>query len=273
MPRFFATMDTPILEGRDFDARDTAESAPVAIVSESFVQRHWAGVASPLGRRLSIGQRERAVVGVAGNIRVRGLERDSEPQVYIPAAQGQPYAGYYPRELVVRSSVPAASLSPAIRAIIGRVDPEMPIAAVRTLREVVDQETAPRRVQVNVIASFAAVAFLLAAVGLHGLLSFNVSSRAREIGVRAALGASRTTIVAMIVKHAGLLAIIGAAIGTALAYWAGRAMQALLAGVSPADPFAFVAAVVVSVAMAAAGTILPTLRALRVDPITVIRSE
>jgi predicted permease len=272
MPGFFATMETPLTHGRDFDDRDTAESPLVALISESFVQRFWPD-RDPLGRRLSLGGRERVVVGVAGNIRVRGLERDSEPPVYIPATPGGPYSGYYPRELVVRSSVPPALLTPAIRGIVARADPQMPIADVRTLRDVVDGETAPRRVQVNVLASFAAIAFLLAAIGLHGLLSVNVSSRARDIGVRFALGARRQAIVAMIVKDAALLAIVGIALGAALAYAAGRAMQALLAGVSPMDPVTFVAAIALSAVMTLAGTLLPALRALRVDPIAVIRAE
>jgi predicted permease len=272
MPGFFATMETPLTRGRDFGDQDTAESPLVAVVSESFVQRYWPD-RDPLDRRLSLGGRERVVVGVAGNIRVRGLERESEPQVYIPAAQGGPYAGYYPRELVVRSSVPPASLTPAIRGIVARIDPQVPIATVRTLREVVDGETAPRRVQVSVIAAFAALAFLLAAIGLHGLLAFNVSSRTREIGVRVALGARRQTIVGMIVRHAAGLAIAGVAAGAVLAFVAGHAMQALLAGVSPDDPLTFAGAVVLSVVMTFGGTFLPTIRALRVDPIAVIRSE
>jgi predicted permease len=272
MPRFFTTMDTPVTLGRDFDERDIARSALVAIVSESFVRRYWPSL-DPLGRRLSIGGRERVVVGVARNIRVRGLERESEPQVYIPAAQGDQYAGYYPRELVVRTSVPSASLSGAIRGIVSRIDPQMPIADVRTLREVVDRETAPRRVQVSVIASFAAIAFLLAAIGLHGLLSFHVSSRARDIGVRMALGANRHAIVNMVVKSAAVPAAIGVALGSALAVGAGRAMQGLLAGVSPIDPVSFGGAIVLALVMTVAGTLLPAWRAIRVDPISVIRSE
>jgi ABC-type antimicrobial peptide transport system permease subunit len=169
--------------------------------------------------------------------------------------------------------VPPASLTPAIRGIVARIDPQVPIATVRTLREVVDGETAPRRVQVSVIAAFAALAFLLAAIGLHGLLAFNVSSRTREIGVRVALGARRQTIVGMIVRHAAGLAIAGVAAGAVLAFVAGHAMQALLAGVSPDDPLTFAGAVVLSVVMTFGGTFLPTIRALRVDPIAVIRSE
>lgn len=271
-PGFFATMETPITRGRDFDPRDTADSPLVVMVSESFVQRHWPD-RDPIGRRLTLGGRERTVVGVAGNIRVRGLERESEPQVYLPAAQGQPYAGYYPRELVVRTAVPPASLTAAIRSVIDGLDPEMPIADVRTLREVVDGETAPRRVQVIVLSSFAAIAALLAAIGVHGLLSFNVSSRARDIGVRMALGASRASIVRMVVANAAVLAAAGVALGGVLAFAAGSAMRALLAGVSPMDPLTLAGAVVLAAGMTLSGTLLPVLRAVRVDPIAVIRDE
>jgi putative ABC transport system permease protein len=271
-PQFFATMDTPFTRGRDFDDRDTATSPLVAIVSESFAQRHWPG-RDPLGRQITVGGAERTVVGIAGNIRVRGLERTSEPQMYIPAAQGHAYRGYYPRELLVRSSLPPASVTAAIRSVIARVDPQLPISDIRSLRDIVDRQTVPRRVQVNVLASFAAIAFLLAAVGLHGLLSFNVSSRAREIGVRVALGARRQTIVSMILKHALMLSIIGVVLGGALAFAAGRWLETLLAGVSPMDPVTFGGAAVLSLLMTLAGTLLPTLRALRVDPIAVIRTE
>jgi ABC-type antimicrobial peptide transport system permease subunit len=134
-------------------------------------------------------------------------------------------------------------------------------------------ETAPRRVQVRVLAAFATIAFLLAGVGLHGLLAFNVSQRAREIGVRMALGAERSSILRMVIGRSLVLTAVGLVLGAVLAFATARGMQALLAGVSPTDFVTFAGAVVLSFVMTVGGSLLPALRAVRVDPITVIRTE
>jgi ABC-type antimicrobial peptide transport system permease subunit len=137
----------------------------------------------------------------------------------------------------------------------------------------VDADTAPRQVQLRVLGGFAALAFLLAGLGIHGLLAFVVSQRAREIGVRMALGAQAGTIVGMILRRGALLAAAGAILGAALAYAGGRAIQSLLAGVSPADLPTFLAAIGLSLAMTILGSLLPALRAARLDPAAVIRAE
>jgi ABC-type antimicrobial peptide transport system permease subunit len=211
----------------------------------------------------------------SGAIRVRGLEQTSEPQVYLPSRQVADGVLYWftPKNLVVRSTVPPEALAPAIRDIIRRIDPQQPIADVRTLTDIVEADTAPRRAQLRVLAGFAAIAFVLAGIGIHGLLAFTVSGRVREIGVRVALGAQRRDVLAMVVRHAVWLAAVGAIAGAGLAYAAGRAMQALLAGVSPSDPATFGAAVALAFVMTLAGSLLPALRAVRVDPIAAIRAE
>jgi ABC-type antimicrobial peptide transport system permease subunit len=180
---------------------------------------------------------------------------------------------YVPKDLVVKSSVPPAALVPVVRQIIAKADPQQPISDIRMLSDIVDGETAPRRVQVRVLSAFAAIAFLLAGVGLHGLLAFNVSQRAREIGVRLALGAERRRIVGMVMGRGLALAAVGVVFGSILAISAGRTMQALLAGVSPTDLVTFSGAILLSVVMTIIGSLLPALRAMRVDPITVIRTE
>ena len=273
-PGYFPAMGIPLLRGRVIASADTAGTQRVAVVSEGCVRQHWPGL-DPIGRRLFVAFNERVVVGVVGDVRIRGLEGNTEPQVYIPSAQVPDNAivFYAPKDLVVRSSVPPTSLVPAIREIISRVDPQQPVSDVQTMQAILERETAARRVQVLVIGAFAAIAFLLAGVGLHGVLAFSVSSRARDIGVRMALGADRREIILMILRQAVLLAGVGIVLGGALAWAAGRSMQALLAGVSPTNGLAFGLTGLLVLVMTSAGSLLPALRAVRIDPIMVIRSE
>jgi putative ABC transport system permease protein len=195
--------------------------------------------------------------------------------VYLPSQQVKDnwISFYAPRALAVRVSGSPAALAPSIRAIVRAADPYVAITDVQTLADLVDLDTASRAAQVRVLAAFAAIAFVLAAVGIHGLLSFAVSQRAQEIGVRIALGAQPRDIMGLVVGNAARLGVAGLAVGAALAFGAGRSMSALLAGVPPSDGQAFGAAVALVFVMLVAGTLLPTVRALRVDPISAIRSE
>jgi ABC-type antimicrobial peptide transport system permease subunit len=195
--------------------------------------------------------------------------------VYLPATQvaDSSIIFYTPKDLVVRSSVDARSLVPAIRDIVRRVDPEQPISNVRTMEEIVAEETTSRGVQVRLLGSLAALALLLAGVGIHGLLSYSVSTRARELGVRIALGAQRRDILRMVLGQAVRLAGVGVLLGIALAYSAARGMAALLASVGPADGVTLLVAGGLCLAMAAAGCYFPALRAVRTDPIAAIKAE
>lgn len=274
-PGFFDTMSIPIKEGRDLSPSDTRESPPVALVSESFVRQAWPG-SSGLGRRFtSVVYRDVTftIIGIVGDIRVRGLERRSEPQIYFSARQvpDNAFINYPPKELVVRADASAASLLPAIRQIVQRADPEQPISHVRLLDEIVEEQIAPRAVQARVLGGFAGVAMLLASVGLYGLLAFVVSSRMREIGLRMALGATPRSMIGLILKRGAVLAIIGIAAGLVGALGAGRWMEALLAGVSPQDPAVFALAIGVTLGLALLGTLLPALRAARISPLEAAR--
>jgi putative ABC transport system permease protein len=214
-------------------------------------------------------------VGVAGDVKVRGLERISEPQVYIPYRQLPDGIGqwYGPKELVVRSSADPGALVPTLRQIIGKADRDQPISQVRTLAEIVEADTASRAAQVRVLGAFAAIAFLLAGIGLHGLLSFTVSSRSQEFGVRMALGAQRADILGMVLRDGVRLAMAGLVPGVTLAYLAGRTLSALLAGVNAGDAPTFLTVVGLCFAMTLAGSLLPAIRAIRLDPTLVIRAE
>jgi putative ABC transport system permease protein len=275
-PGFFATLGIPLRMGRDIASGDTQTSRFVAVVSQSFATKYWPGE-NPIGRQFtgSGAVAERTIVGVVGDVRWRGLEPESEPQIYLSSRQvgdGRLIA-HTPKELVVKSSVAPETLVPSIRAIVGRADPQQPVSDVQVLADIVNAETAPRKVQVRVLGAFAGIAFLLAGIGLHGLLAYNVSQRAREIGVRIALGAERRSILTMVLQRGLHLAFLGIFIGAALAVAAGRTLQAVLAGVSPADVATFGGAIGLAILMTIAGSLLPALRATRVDPLQVIRSE
>ena len=247
-PGYFAALRIPIVAGRDVSDSDTAGTLQAAVVSQAFVDRYWPGE-NPIGRRFRFGLlggeeiaaprpfQDRTIVGVVGNVKVRGLERRSEPQVYLPNRQQPEDAmGWYtPQDLAVRHSGDASALVPALRRIVARVDATLPVADVRTLEAIVDTQTAPRRVQVRVLAGFAALAVLLAGVGIHGLVAFTVASRAQEIGVRRALGARASDIARLVLGQGARLAVAGVGLGLVVAYAAGQGLQALLAGVSPRD--------------------------------------
>ncbi len=273
-PGFFDAMGIPLRAGRRLAESDTPGSPRVAVVSESFVKQNIPGE-SPIGHRFHFAFEDREIVGIAADIRVRGLERTSEPQVYLPHRQmaDGSLTWFAPKDLVVRSAVAPASLTPAIREIVAKADPRIPISEVRLLSDVVEADTAPRQIQARVLGAFAATALLLAGIGIHGLLAFTVSQRSREIGVRVALGAQPRDVLEMVVRRGLLLAAIGVGLGAALAYGAGRAMQTLLVGISPADLPAFLAAGAAALLMTLAGCLAPAIRAVRLDPIAAIRSE
>jgi putative ABC transport system permease protein len=276
-PGYFATLNIPMVSGRDISESDEGNRQAVGVISESFIKRYWPDEtpASVLGRHFTFALRDRVVVGVVRDVRMRGLEREAEPQVYLSSKQVEDDSiiGYVPRGLVVRASTPPEALTPAIRAIVQRVDPALPITEVAAMTELVERDTASRLAQLRVLGAFAAIAFALAGIGIHGLLSFAVSQRTQEIGVRMALGAQPGDILSMVTRRSAMLAIAGVLPGIALSYAAGRSMEALLAGVKPADAITLAAVVTLSVLMTLLGSVAPTLRALRVDPLTALRAE
>ena len=274
-PGYFESLRIPLKRGRDFDETDDRNHPGAAVVSESFVRKFFRNE-EPIGKRFTFrGDLPLTVVGIVGDVRVRGPEQTSEPQVYMsyrqfPDGQGNFYA---PKDLVIRSSIAASTLIPAVRRIVQRVDPEQPISNIRSLSEIVSDATAARSVQVRILLAFAAIAFILAAIGIHGLLSFSVSSRQHEIGVRIALGAQRGDIMRMVMRQGAILAAAGVIPGLLIAYAAGRSMQGLLAGIEPADAVTFISAGALCVVMTMIGTFVPARRAVRVDPSTAFRSE
>ena len=273
-PQFFSTLGIPLLRGRDVATTDAADRPYVAVVSESFAQRHWPGQ-DPLGKRFKLAFFERTVIGVAGDVRVRGLEQTSEPQVYLSYKQvpDNGLIGYVPKELVVRSTAHPDALIAPVREIVRRADPEQPVSNARTLETILQEETATRVTQVRLLSAMAAIALLIAAIGIHGLLAYTVSLRWRELGVRLALGAQTDGIVRLVLRDGLVLAAIGIAAGMFLAYLAARSMGALLAGIRPMDPVTFAVASALCFLTVLAGCLRPALRAARVDPMTALRAE
>ena len=273
-PELFSTLQIPLRRGRDVSDRDTAGQPFVAVVSESFAKRHWPSE-DPIGRTFEVAFSERTVVGVVGDVRVRGLERPSEPQVYLPYQQVEDggLIGYVPKELLVRTESPPESLIAPIQRLIRNADPEQPISNVRTMAAIVVDDTAPRVTQLRLLGALAGIALLIAGIGIHGLLSYTVSRRTQELGVRRVLGAQGSEIVGSVMREGVALAATGIAIGMVVAYLAARGMSALLVGVDAGDPLTFAVASALCLTMGLAGCLAPALRAARVDPLTALRAE
>jgi putative ABC transport system permease protein len=270
-PEYLEAMNIPLHLGRGITEADTAQRPAVAVVNEAAARRFWPGE-NPIGRHIRYAFADRTVVGVIADIRARGLERLAEPQIFLSCQQIPDgfMIWFAPKDLVVRAAN-ASALAAPIRRIIAQADPSLPVSDVHLLTELVEGETASRLVQTRVLGGFALIAFLLAGVGIHGLLSFAVGSRVQEIGVRMALGAQRSAIMRMVVGSAARQAAIGVTIGAALAYVAGKDIEALLAGVSPTDLATYAAAIAVCVVMTLAGALSSARRAIAVDPAQVVK--
>ncbi|HTM32704.1 MAG TPA: ABC transporter permease [Vicinamibacterales bacterium] len=273
-PGFFDTLRVPLLAGRDFRADDRQGTLRVAIVSESFVKRHWPGL-DAIGRRLAFPFGEANIAGVVRDIKVRGLERESEPQVYLASAQvpDNEIIYYGPKNLVVRTKGDLQALVPALRRIVATADPQVPLSDIRPLSEIVAADMEARVVQLRVLWAFAGLAVLLAAFGVHGVLACSVASRVREIGVRFALGATPGGVLRLVLGRGLWLAAAGVALGVVTAAWAASMLQSLLFGVDPRSAPVYGIAALVCLAMAAAGSLLPAVRAMRVNPVEAMRAE
>jgi predicted permease len=273
-PQFFSALGIPIRQGRAIEDGDRLGRPPVAVVSESFVERYWPND-TPIGKTFQMRGQQLTLVGVVRDIKVRGLERSNEPQLYVAAAQAPAGLGglYIPKDLVIRASVQSETLLPAVRDVVRRVDPEQPVSNVRTLSDVVAGQTADRRAQLRVLSALAAVALLLTGIGIHGLLAFMVAQRSREIGVRLALGAEPGRVARMIVGEAARLALLGGIPGVIAAYAAARAMSALLFGIPPSDPVTLASGAVVVILATLAGSLAPAFSAVRVSPLVAMRAE
>jgi len=276
---YFATIDLPLVAGRGFGERDTPQGPPVCIVNEAFVRRELAG-RDPVGVRLALTPPNapnaepvvREIVGVARQVKARPDEVDELVQIYVPMTQGSLDDTY----LFVRPSVAgAASLAPAVRAAIGRIDTAqlVSIGPARTLDDIARTATSSHRFRATLVVAFAALALVLAMVGVFGILAYSVQQRSADFAVRRAMGATTRDVVRLVAVSAARVIGIGAAVGVAMAAGLTRWLGAVLYGVEPLDPTTFLWAGLVLVITAAAAVAAPAWRAVRVDPALTLRSR
>jgi putative ABC transport system permease protein len=267
-PDYFRVLQTPLLQGRFFSDSDTADSSKVIIINRAFARKYWPNE-DALGKRISFSDQHpqwMTVVGIVGDIKHRALDLDAKPEFYLPDTQ-------LPSRfmvLAVRSSQDPRTLTQAIRRELLSIDPDQPVANVRTLEQVISDSIGPRRVSVVLLGVFAGVALLLASVGIYGVMSYLVVQRTHEIGVRMALGAQARDVLALVIGHALKLVGIGTGIGLVLALISTRSLSALLYGIGAFDLATFVLVTVVLAAIALLASYIPALRASRADPMIAI---
>jgi len=268
---YFRAMGIPLVAGRLFDSRDTAPGTRRLIVSASLARKHL-GDGDPIGRRIVLSWNDQGpdeIVGVVGDIRAANLETEPRPTTYLPPARfSYPYTS-----VIVKSSGDPMALAPSIVGAVRDLDPNVPVADIRPMADVVSISTAQRRVTMLLLVTFAILALVLAAVGIYGVVSYSVTQRTQEIGIRMALGAARGAVLRMVVGQAMALAAVGVVAGGAGAWALTRLMGALLFGVEPSDPVTFGAVSAVLALVAAVAASVPGLRATRVDPVIALRSE
>ncbi|HSR67992.1 MAG TPA: ADOP family duplicated permease [Acidobacteriota bacterium] len=269
---YFTSMGIPLLTGRPFDGGDRKESQPVVIVNQAFVDRFWTGK-DPLAQRLRVGadgEHWMPVVGVVGNVRQLGLGRESQPMVYRPYRQN-PLSVFM--SVTVRSQRDLASLHRDIQNSVWSVDADAPVFGQRTMNQVIDESLARGRLLMTLLVAFAAVALLLAVIGVYGVISYRVNQRFFEVGVRMALGASRISVVTMILRQGLALALLGLALGLAAAVSCSWVLQGMLHGISTTDPASYLAVSLLVLLVAVGACLFPALRAASWDPNQALRSE
>jgi putative ABC transport system permease protein len=273
-PDFFAAMGIPILQGRSFTRDDRWGAPQVAVISKEFARRFFPNE-DPIGKYVELGwssngnRRGGVIVGIAGNVKQTSLDREGPVVVYLPFAQ----APQWGLRVVLRTAVDPASVTNMARAAVRETDREMPVFALRTLKEHVEASVGAPRFYAVLITIFAGVALVLAAVGLYGVIAYAVGQRNHELGIRIALGATSDRIARMVVSQGIALALGGVALGVVGALTVARVLRTLLFGVSPTDPVAFSVAALLLVLVAGIASFLPARRAARADPLVTMRGD
>ena len=261
-------MGIPLLSGRDFTERDTPASEQVIIVNETLARKLWPGQ-DPIGQMVTQ-DNGRRVVGVVGDVRHLTLEQGSGSEMYLPIRQTTDYSSV---DLVVRTTIPPAGLGPAIRAVLKPLDPNLPANEFRIVQQLVDKAASPRRFVVMMLTGFSAFALILAALGIYAVISYSVSQRTQEIGIRMALGASARKLQARIMLQTLRLVGMGLLIGLGASWITTRALAGLLFGVTAGDPATFVGTVGILTVVALMAGYFPARRASRIDPMVTLRAN
>jgi putative ABC transport system permease protein len=267
-PNYFSTMEMRLLKGRAFTDQDDDKSPKVVIISETMARRYWPNQ-EPLGKRIGEPDNWREIVGVVNDVKHFGLDADTPPSMYLPMRQ-VPVRGM---TLVVRTVGAPLGVAPPLRSDIWAADRNLAIAQVRTMNELVSSSITQQRFIVLLLGCFAVLALVLAAVGIYGVMSYSVTQRTHEIGIRLALGARNTNVLALVLRSGMMLAVIGAAMGVAGALALTRLMSTLLFGVTPKDASTFVGLSLGLLAVALVACYLPARRATKVDPLVALRYE
>jgi putative ABC transport system permease protein len=273
-PDYFRTMGIPVLRGRGFTTADRAGTVPVIVVSAEAARRYWPNE-DPIGQTIATGWRRDGarfggtIVGVVGDVRQFSLADPPTPEIYAAFAQ-------WPLDevsVVVRSTAPAGTVLAAASDVVRALDPQLPLYDSRPLDDLMRESVASRRFYALLLATFAALALTLAAIGIYGVIAYSVQQRRRELGIRVALGASRRRVIRLVMGQGMRLAVVGAALGIAGATLVTRVLRGQLFGIGTTDPATFVAVPLLLLVVAAGACVVPVLRALRVDPATAIRAE
>jgi putative ABC transport system permease protein len=274
---YLKTMKIPLLRGRSFDEHDNEQTQPVAIINETMARQYWPGQ-DVVGHRFKLGAPNddvpwRTIVGVAGDVRQMGLDAPIKAEMYFPYQQVTDSPWFAPRDLAIRTTGEPEQIINAVREAVRAVDPDQPISNVSTLKELLGEEAAQRRVGMVLLSAFAALALLLASLGLYGVLAYFVTQHRNEIGVRLALGASPQQILMLVLRKGMTLTVLGVVIGLAASFALTRLMSSLLFGVRAADPLTFGVVPLVLAVVALLACWLPARRAAKVDPMVALRYE
>jgi putative ABC transport system permease protein len=272
-PSYIDALSIPLLRGRNFTGADTDTAPQVALINATMARRFWPNE-DPTGKRFHFGHPGSTepwieVIGVVGDTKLYGLSNPSRLELYLPLQQSHPNDMF----LVLRSAIDPASLTPAVRDAVAGIDKDQPVFNVNTMNQLVDNSVATRHITLILLGLFSALALLLAAIGIYGVISYSVQQRTHEIGIRMALGAQRSDVLRLVVGHGVKLAALGTAIGIAAAFGLTRLMASLLFGVGAYDPVAFVAASILLLLVAIAACYIPARRAIAVDPMVALRYE
>src|SRR5260370_1153293 len=265
-PDYFQVLKTPLLRGRFFTESDNIEAPGAVIINDALAKKYWPSE-DAVGKRITLDDPRKnpkwlTIVGIVRSVRHRGLDVGPQPEYYLPLAQGAERT----LVLTVRSAQDPRGLASAIRREIQSIDPDQPIANVRTLEAVTADSIAPRRMSMALLGAFAGIALLLAAIGIYGVISYLVVQRTHDISVLIALGAQRRDVLRLAVRHALKLVGIGTAIGLVLAFLSTRTLSALLYSVAAFDPSTFIFVTIALAAVALLASYIPALRATRADP-------